>query len=86
MLTFTVTRDDGAVDSVTYTNIITKSNMIPTLTRLGPITTNENETGRTEFFVTQLGDPLSTVTITATSTNTALVANSNLTFKGEFEH
>jgi len=79
-LTFTVTRVDGASDSVTLPVLITKSNTPPTLTRLNNITTNENSTGHTEFFVTELGDPLSGVTVAAYSSNQAVVANSNLTF------
>ena len=82
VITFTASRSDGASDSILFTNSITKSNMLPTLTRLNSITANENETGQSEFFVTQLGDPLSTVTVTAYSTNTSLVANSNIFLQG----
>jgi subtilisin-like proprotein convertase family protein len=79
-LTFTVTRTDGASDTATYGVTVTKSNMAPTLTRFVPMTINENQSGQAEFFVTQLGDPLSTVTVAAFSSDQSVVANSNLTF------
>ena len=79
-LTFTVTRADGSSDVVTYPVSVTKSNIPPTLTRLGNISTNENLTGQSEFFVTQLGDPLSTVTVAVYSSNQAVVADSGLAF------
>jgi subtilisin-like proprotein convertase family protein len=79
-LTFTVTRTDGASDTANYAVTVTKSNMPPTVTRFVPMTINENQSGQTEFFVTQLGDPLSTVTVAAFSSDPTIVANSGLTF------
>jgi subtilisin-like proprotein convertase family protein len=80
IITFTVTRADGSSGSTTFPVLITKSNMAPVLTRLGTIITNQSQTGQTEFFVTEVGDPLTSVTVAAYSSNTAIVANSNLTF------
>ncbi len=84
-ISFTVTRTtDGAADTVTLPVSIVKSNMAPVLTRLGAITANENQTAQTEFFVTEIGDPLSAVTVTATSSNPNLIRNTNITFTTGF--
>ena len=80
-ITFTVFRStDGSSNSVTYPVAVVKSNMAPTMTRLGPITINQNGSNTTEFIVTQIGDPLSTVSVVAYSSNTSVIANSGLTF------
>jgi len=84
-LSFSVTRTtDGASEIVSFPVTIVKSNQPPVFTRLGPITANENQTAQSEFFVTELGDPLSDVSVAAYSSNPALIQNSNITFTTGF--
>ncbi len=91
-VTFTVTRSDGATDSLIVPVTVTKINIAPTVTRLGNISANENSVNvPTEFFVTepgggaivngiQFGDPLSGVWVAATSDNPAVLPNKNISF------
>jgi subtilisin-like proprotein convertase family protein len=79
-ITFTVSNVDGATGSTNYPFVISKANFPPTLTRLPNITTNENSVSRSEFFVTQFGDPLSDITVAAYSASPLLVTNGGLSF------
>ena len=80
-LTFTVIRSDGAVASTTLPVSVTKVNLAPILTPLGNQAMVENSTLPVRFFVTELGDPLSDVSVAAYSANSAVVANTGLTFQ-----
>ena len=79
-LNFTVTRAGGATSTTTYPVLVVASNIPPGITRLITVITNENQTGQTEFFVTQYGDPLADATVAVYSSNTTLVPNGNITF------
>jgi subtilisin-like proprotein convertase family protein len=83
-LTFTVTRSDGAQDSFTLPVSVTKINLTPIVTAnafIHTVNTIENTTGSVEFYVTELGDPLSDVWIGVTSSNPNLITSNGFAFQ-----
>jgi subtilisin-like proprotein convertase family protein len=80
-LTLTIQRPaDGANASVTLPILITPVNAPPTISRLDNITVPENTSSNIQFIVSDPDTPLSSLTVTATSSDTVTLPNSGLNF------
>ena len=82
--TITVTVDDGTDDtSVNFTLTVTAVNSPPTISAISNQSTTENTaTGSIAFTVGDPDNAVGTLTVSATSSNTTLVPNANITLGG----
>jgi VCBS repeat-containing protein len=77
--TYTVSDGNGETDTATVTVTVTAVNDAPTLTQSGGACLSDTSaSGRLDFTVNDVDSPLSGLTLTATSGNTALIPDSNL--------
>jgi len=82
--TITVSVNDGTVSTnTTFTVGVTAVNDLPTISTIANQTTNEDTaTGAVAFTVGDQETPVSSLTVTASSSNTTLVPNGNIVFGG----
>jgi pantothenate kinase type III len=82
--TITVTVDDGTdTASDTFLLTVNSVNDLPTISNITDKTTNEDTaTGNISFTVGDTETPATSLTVTATSSNTTLVPNANITLSG----
>ena len=82
--TITVTVSDGALTASTnFVLTVNAANTPPTITAIGPQSTNENTpTGPIAFTIGDAETPPSGLTLSGTSSNATLVPNANITFGG----
>ncbi len=82
--TITVTVNDGTASvTETFDVTVTPVNDPPTISAIADVTTNEDTaTGPLAFTLSDLDTPLDSLTVTATSSNQALVPNANIVLAG----
>ena len=81
--TITVTVSDGTLTASTNFVLTVNANTAPTITAIGPQSTNENTpTGPIAFTIGDAETPPSGLTLSGTSSNATLVPNANITFGG----
>ena len=81
--TITVTVSDGALTAATNFVLTVNDNTPPTITAIGPQSTNENTpTSPIAFTIGDAETQPSGLTLSGTSSNTTLVPNANITFGG----
>jgi uncharacterized repeat protein (TIGR01451 family) len=82
----TVTVDDGQslnrFTSRTFSVPVTAANDIPTISNIPNLTTSEDTPVSVDFTIGDVETPHSLLTLTGTSSNPALLANTNITFHG----
>ena len=82
--TITITVSDGTLNASTnFVLTVNAANTPPTITAIGPQSTNENTpTGAIAFTIGDAETPPSGLTLSATSSNATLVPVANITFGG----
>ena len=82
--TITIAVSDGTLNASTnFVLTVNAANTPPTITAIGPQSTNENTpTGAIAFTIGDAETPPSGLTLSATSSNATLVPNANITFGG----
>ena len=82
--TITIAVSDGTLNASTnFVLTVNAANTPPTITAIGPQSTNENTpTGPIAFTIGDAETPPSGLTLSATSSNATLVPNANITFGG----